>query len=178
MKIEAKTTSKTSSHASLKRNQRNGFGSKGNNLQSTNGSSDIYEKFTDLIIEKLEPGVVPWKQPWHEMGLPANYLTRKPYKGINLWLLLSCKHQYPYYLTFKQANSLGGKIKKGAKALPTCYWNFALRDKKTGKVIPNDQVAEYDLKLVSRSMFLKEFKVFFFTRPLNYYCHERPFFIR
>ncbi|WP_057938038.1 ArdC-like ssDNA-binding domain-containing protein [Algoriphagus resistens] len=62
------------------------------------GSSDIYQKFTNLIIEKLEQGVIPWKQTWHEMGLPSNYLTRKPYKGINLWLLLSCGHQYPYYL--------------------------------------------------------------------------------
>ena len=133
---------------------------RGSNFQVTGSQSDIYEKFTNLIIEKLEQGIIPWKQPWHEMGLPANYLTKKPYKGINLWLLLSCDHQYPYYLTFKQANSLGGKIKKGAKALPICYWNFAFRDKKTGKVIPSDKVAEYDLKHVSRSGFLKEFKVF------------------
>ncbi|TXE13697.1 ArdC family protein [Algoriphagus aquimarinus] len=67
------------------------------------------------------------------MGLPAIYPTKKPYKGINLWLLLSCRHQYPYYLTFKQANSLGGRIKKGVKSIPICYWNFAFRDKKMGK---------------------------------------------
>ncbi|WP_339880137.1 zincin-like metallopeptidase domain-containing protein [uncultured Algoriphagus sp.] len=155
-----KTQAKTSSRTSGKRRGQNAVGSKCNNLQKAIGSSDIYQKFTDLIIEKLEEGVIPWKQPWHEMGLPANYLTKKPYKGINLWLLLSCNHQYPYYLTFKQANSLGGKIMKGAKALPVCYWNFAFRDKKTGKVIPQDRVAEYDLNLVSRSGFLKEFKVF------------------
>ncbi|MEB2787227.1 ArdC-like ssDNA-binding domain-containing protein [Algoriphagus persicinus] len=160
MKTEAKTSSKTSSQTSAKRSRQNAFRSERSNSQRTNVSSDIYEKFTDLIIEKLEQGVIPWKQPWHEMGLPANYLTKKPYKGINFWLLLSCDHQYPYYLTFKQANSLGGKIKKGAKALPICYWNFAFRDKKTGKVIPQDRIAEYDLKLVSRSGFLKEFKVF------------------
>ncbi|WP_339869744.1 zincin-like metallopeptidase domain-containing protein [uncultured Algoriphagus sp.] len=133
---------------------------RGSDFQLTGSQSDIYQKFTDLIIEKLEQGIIPWKQPWHEMGLPANYLTKKPYKGINLWLLLSCGHQYPYYLTFKQANGLGGKVKKGAKALPVCYWNFAFRDKKTGKVIPEDRIGEYDLKLVSKSVFLKEFKVF------------------
>ena len=55
---------------------------------------------------------------------------------------------------------MGGKIKKGAKALPVCYWNFAFRDKKTGKVIPEDRIAEYDLNLVARSGFLKEFMVF------------------
>jgi len=36
---------------------------------------DIYRKFNDLIIEKLEQGVIPWKQPWHKMGMPADYLT-------------------------------------------------------------------------------------------------------
>ena len=113
MKTEAKTSSRTSG----KRRVQNAFGSKCNNLQKANGSSDIYHKSTDLIIEKLEEGIIPWKQIWHEMGFQANYLTKKPYKGINLWLLLSCNHQYPNYLTFKQANSLGGKIMKGAKAL-------------------------------------------------------------
>ncbi|MCE7056283.1 ssDNA-binding domain-containing protein [Algoriphagus sp. AGSA1] len=156
-----KTQVKTSAKTSTKRKGGNDFASnKGCTTQPAKGSSDIYRKFTDLIIEKLEQGVIPWRQPWHEMGMPANYLTKKPYRGINLWLLLSCGHQYPYYLTFKQANGLGGKIKKGAKALPICYWNFAFRDKKTGKVIPEDRIGEYDLKLVSKSGFLKEFKVF------------------
>ncbi|WP_425637908.1 ArdC-like ssDNA-binding domain-containing protein [Algoriphagus yeomjeoni] len=156
-----KTQTKKSAKTSTKRKGGNDLArNKWRSTQSPKGSPDIYQKFTDLIIEKLEQGVIPWKQPWHQMGMPSNYLTRKPYKGINLWLLLSCGHQYPYYLTFKQANSLGGKIKKGAKALPICYWNFAFRDKKTGKVIPEDRIGEYDLKLVSKSGFLKEFKVF------------------
>lgn len=129
------------------------------NLKS-GGVPDIYQKFTDLIIEKLEQGVIPWRKPWHEMGLPANYLTKKAYHGINLWVLLSYDHRYPYYLTFKQANSMGGKIVKGAKAIPICFWSFAFRDKKTGKVIPEDRIATYDLNLVTRSGFLREFKVF------------------
>jgi len=144
MKTQAKTTEKSRKKTSS------------SNLEKV----DIYQRFNDLIIDKLEQGVIPWKQPWHEMGLPSNYLTKKPYKGINLWLLVSFDHQYPYYLTFKQANLLGGKIRKGAKALPVCYWNFAFRDKKTGKVIPEDRIGEYDLKQVSRSGFLKEYKVF------------------
>ncbi|MEP1085220.1 zincin-like metallopeptidase domain-containing protein [Algoriphagus sp.] len=154
-----KTQTKSSATTPAKRKSRNDL-ARNKGTQTAKGLSDIYQKVTDLIIEKLEQGVIPWKQPWHEMGMPSNYLTKKPYKGINLWLLLSCGHQYPYYLTFKQANSMGGKIKKGAKALPICYWNFAFRDKKTGKVIPEDRIGEYDLKLVSKSGFLKEFKVF------------------
>jgi hypothetical protein len=51
-------------------------------------------------------------------------------------------------------------VKKDTKAIPICYWNFAFRDKKTGKVIPESQIGLYDLKLVTRSGFLKEYKVF------------------
>lgn len=120
----------------------------------------IYEKFTDLIIEKLEEGVIPWRQPWHELGLPANYLSKKPYKGINLWLLLSFQHEYPYYLTFKQVQELGGKVKRGSKALPICYWNFVFREKETGKLIPQNQLSNYNPEQVSKSGFLKEFRVF------------------
>ncbi|WP_051315849.1 ArdC family protein [Algoriphagus vanfongensis] len=120
----------------------------------------IYEKFTDLIIEKLEEGVIPWRQPWHELGLPSNYLSKKPYKGINLWLLLSFEHQYPFYLTFKQVQELGGKVKKGSKALPICYWNFVFRDKVTGNTIPQSQLKDYNPEQVSKSGFLKEYRVF------------------
>ena len=157
MKTQGK---RSTSETPERRKNREAYSNKAVNSRQAKESSDIYQKFTDLIIEKLEQCVIPWKQPWHEMGLPSNYLTKKPYKGINLWLLLSCGHQYPYYLTFKQANSLGGKIKKGAKALPICYWNFVFRDKMTGKTIPESKLDFYDLKQVGRSGILREFKGF------------------
>lgn len=75
-------------------------------------------------------------------------------------MLLSFGHEYPYYLTFKQAQALGGKIKKESKATPIYYGNFAFRDKQTGKMIPESQVGLYDLKQGSIAGFLKEFKVF------------------
>jgi len=119
------------------------------NLQTVVTPSDSYQKFTKLIIEELEQGIIPWKQPWGEMGLPTNHLSKKPYKGINLWIFISFAHQYPFYLTFNQWNELDGKIQKGAEAIPICYWNFAFRDKKTGKLIPESQVGLYDLKHVT-----------------------------
>ena len=30
---------------------------------------DIYEMVTNLIIERLEAGVVPWQMPWKSPGL-------------------------------------------------------------------------------------------------------------
>lgn len=121
---------------------------------------DVYERFTNLIIEKLEQGVVPWHQPWNVKGMPSNYLTKRPYHGINLWILLAFGHEWPYYLTFKQAESLGGKVKKGAKAIPVCYWNFVYKHKETGKTIPAELVRDYPIDQLDKKCFLKEYGIF------------------
>ena len=32
--------------------------------------------------------------------------------------------RYPYWVTFKQAQKLGGHVKKGEKATPIVYWHW------------------------------------------------------
>ncbi|WP_243153504.1 ArdC family protein [Senegalia massiliensis] len=69
---------------------------------------NVYDYVTERIIKQLEEGTIPWQKPW-KGGLPINYISRKPYRGINLTLL-------PYsgeYLTFKQAKKLGATLKEG-----------------------------------------------------------------
>lgn len=57
------------------------------------GSSSVYEIITSKIIEKLNSGVVPWHKPWNHYDTEGNlilhmsYTTKKPYKGINQFLL-------------------------------------------------------------------------------------------
>lgn len=47
-----------------------------------NTSFDIYEMVTNLIIERLEKGVVPWQMPWKaEAGFPQNMVYKKAYHG-------------------------------------------------------------------------------------------------
>jgi antirestriction protein ArdC len=121
---------------------------------------DVYETFNRLILERLEQGIIPWHQPWSVKGMPANYLTKKPYRGINLLILLSLQHETSYYLTFKQAESLGGRIKKGAKAIPVCYWNFVYRHNETGRTIPAELVRDYPIDALTKTCFLKEYKIF------------------
>lgn len=136
-------------------------GQPASNLKArTPNSKDLYQKYTDLIIDRLEQGFVPWRQPWTELGLPSNYLTKKPYRGINLWILLSYNHQIPYYLTFRQVQGIGGKIKKGAKAIPICFWNFVYRDDETGAIIPKEHITSYPKERLNRRGYLKEYKVF------------------
>lgn len=77
---------------------------------------DVYSIVTDRIIDLLGKGVVPWHQPWKGGdGAPANLVSKKPYRGVNVFLLNSVAYLSPYWLTFKQARSLGGNIRKGEK---------------------------------------------------------------
>jgi antirestriction protein ArdC len=77
---------------------------------------DPYQTVTDIIIEHLERGTVPWRCPWQrEVGMPRNFNTGKPYNGINV-LLLGLRHRpSPYWLTFRQALERGGNVRKGER---------------------------------------------------------------
>jgi antirestriction protein ArdC len=74
---------------------------------------NVYEIITNKIINLLEQDIVPWRRPWSAGGLPRNLVTKKTYRGINLFLLSATKYASPYWLTFKQANQLGGSVRKG-----------------------------------------------------------------
>ncbi|SEI03580.1 protein of unknown function [Halobacillus karajensis] len=69
-------------------------------------SKKIYEMITNQIIEKLEQGVIPWRKPWVN-GIPVNWKTQKPYRGINTMLLDGGE-----YATFKQIKEAGGSQKR------------------------------------------------------------------
>jgi antirestriction protein ArdC len=125
----------------------------------TSSHKDVYQIITDLIIEKLESGTIPWKQPWSDYGPACNYLSKKPYRGINQ-LILAGLHSKPFYLTFQQAVSLGGRIRKGAKSIPVTYWNFVYRHKETGKKLSEAEVKSTPIDLLVKTAFLKYYRVF------------------
>ncbi len=82
-----------------------------------------YERITERIISLLEQGTVPWHKPWQvKTGLPRNFVTQKPYRGINVFLLTAMSYESPFWLTCRQANQLGGQVRKGEKACPVVFW--------------------------------------------------------
>jgi antirestriction protein ArdC len=87
-------------------------------------SVDIYETVTNKIIALLEAGTIPWKKPWTGRGVPKNFLTRKPYRGINILLLNSLGYSQNYFLTFDQVKALGGSVKKDEKAEMVVFWKW------------------------------------------------------
>ena len=95
---------------------------------------DVYQIVTDRVIEALEAGVVPWRKPWSG-GTPSNLVSRKAYRGINAFLLSLSRFSSPYWLSYKQAQSLGGCVRKGEKGTPVVFWNWVEKtNEASGKV--------------------------------------------
>ncbi len=125
----------------------------------TSSHIDVYQLVTDMIIEKLEQGIIPWRKPWNDYGPATNYLSKKPYQGINQ-LILNGLHIKHFYLTFRQAHALGGRIKKGAKSIPVVYWNFMYHHAETKRKIAHDDIANYPADKIVKTAFLKYYRVF------------------
>lgn len=99
---------------------------------------DCYQMVTDRIIEELEKGNIPWQKGWSGTAEGAyNYVSRKPYSLLNQLML---KHD-DAYLSFKQVEAKGGKVKKGAKAEAVVFWKMLpveeeVDGEKKRKIIP------------------------------------------
>ncbi len=90
---------------------------------------DTYQQVTDYVIQELEKGVVPWRQPWGEgieIAGPQNLVSKRAYQGWNFFYLRLIVRAYkfstPFFLTFKQAMAQGGSIKKGSHGFPVVCW--------------------------------------------------------
>ena len=83
---------------------------------------DIYAIVTEKIINLLEQGIVPWRRPWTSTGLPRNLVSKRPYNGINYFLLSASKYVSPFWLTYRQATELGGHVRKGEESTIVIFW--------------------------------------------------------
>ena len=89
---------------------------------TTTTKADVYARVTDRIIEALEQGTRPWMKPWSaenaegRIERPIRH-TGTPYRGVNVLLLwgdaIDKGFQSPQWMTYKQAQELGGQVRKG-----------------------------------------------------------------
>lgn len=91
-------------------------------------TSELYKNVTATILLALGTGTPPWVKPWSTVAEihPCNALSRRPYKGIN-FLLLSLVAELkgyatPRFLTYRQAQQVGGYVRKGETATPVIYF--------------------------------------------------------
>ena len=99
---------------------------------------DVYDKVTQRVLDGLKKKGMAWFRPWEGSGglSPINRVTGRPYKGMNVLMLFAEMEDKGYdhneWLTYKQADSLGGQVRKGEKSTMVIFWNISLRgdDKK------------------------------------------------
>lgn len=98
-----------------------------------------YDVVTDRLIDVLEKGTVPWRQPWlADVDHPRN-LDGRLYRGVNVWLLLAQRYGSPYWLTFNQVKQRGGYVRRGERATPVVFWKqlqVADQDREDIRTIP------------------------------------------
>jgi antirestriction protein ArdC len=110
----------------------------------------VYEIITETIIQKLQQGVIPWRKPWSGGGLPKNFVSQKTYRGINLILLNNSEFSSPFWLTFNQADEIGGRIRKGQKSTIVVFWKW----------LNITDVNEEDKSIDKQIPFLRYYRVF------------------
>ncbi|MCX5871084.1 MAG: zincin-like metallopeptidase domain-containing protein [Deltaproteobacteria bacterium] len=99
-------------------------------MTKNNEKKSVYEEITERIINSLEAGVIPWTRPWEtaRYGEQRNAVTDRSYRGVNIMLLNLVANMKGFvdtrWMTFRNAEKLGGHVKKGEKGTGIVFWQF------------------------------------------------------
>ena len=125
--------------------------------------ANLYDEITSRIIAELEAGRLPWVQPWGSSGvaaplsMPRNAATGRSYSGINVLILWGAVVARGFsgqsWLTFRQALSLGGNVRKGERGTTVVYADRFVPDDERRRSREVDDEAQ-------AIPFLKRFTVF------------------
>ena len=141
------------------------------------GKEDVYSRVTNRIIDDLEKGELTWVQPW-QAGHVAGPVSRPlrsvgiPYRGVNVLMLWAAAMEKnfscPIWLTFKQAQEMGGHVRKGEKGSLVVYAS-TFKKKEEGE---NGEEVEAEIP------FMKGYTVFNVEQieklPAHYYAKTEP----
>lgn len=98
---------------------------------------DIYTRVTNRIIADLERGNLTWTAPWHAEHLASRIQkpvrhNSEPYQGINIILLWAASAERGFasnrWMTYRQAQALGGQVRKGEKGETVVYADTLVRE--------------------------------------------------
>ena len=103
----------------------------------------LYDTITRQIVDQLEGGTLPWHRPWSVNPNGAGRPVREngiPYRGINILILwsaaLDAGYVSPYWMTYRQAASIGAQVRRGERARQIVFAKTVqrrVRDAATGE---------------------------------------------
>ena len=138
----------------------------------------FYEEPIKNLLEAMDHGVCPWNNPCLTLQI-ANAKTRLSYRGFNQFNLAAntmlAGYRSPYWMTFKQANEFGGRIKTGARSTMIVYRkvfdsaknpkeNAAARDERSTPNPPG--LREHPINITPEKT--RQFTQLFYFRAFNY----------
>ena len=92
---------------------------------------DVQAEITNTIVAAIETGrdngtfQMPWQAVASE-GLPVNFVTEKPYHGVNVLLLslTALQHKWPnQWASFQQWKERGASVRKGEHGTPIVFYS-------------------------------------------------------
>src|SRR5271170_6449031 len=92
----------------------------------------VPEIITQNVLKQLEQGVAPWRKPWSS-SIPRNLVSKKSYRGLNVFLLATQGYGSPYWVTFNQAKRLGAYVRQRENGTLVSFWKFNEYARKNGK---------------------------------------------
>ena len=98
--------------------------------QSNPSRANVYARITDEIIAAIEKGAGEYRAPWHHDGSavfrPANVISGKPYRGVNVLALWAASETRGYstgqWGTYRQFTERGAQVRKGERASLVVFW--------------------------------------------------------
>jgi antirestriction protein ArdC len=131
--------------------------------RASESRANLYDEITDKIIAELEAGRAPWVQPWGTaaakaaLAMPKNASTNRQYSGVNVLILWGAVIEHGFtgqnWLTFRQALSLGGHVRKGERGTTVVYADRFIPDDEKKRAAESGEDAQ-------AIPFLKRFTVF------------------
>lgn len=95
---------------------------------------DNYQHITDTLIDLLEQvDPADWTRPWAGGApRPTNAHTQNAYNGANVMMLWLAAQVGGYasneWVTYRQAQKMGGHVKKGESGTPICFFRIVTRE--------------------------------------------------
>jgi antirestriction protein ArdC len=99
------------------------------NARTQSHRQSLYAEVTSRVIAELEEGRLPWVQPWDSAAcgctMPHNAGSGRIYSGINVLILWAAvvdgRYRTQRWLTYRQAQAVGGNVRRGEKGTIVCY---------------------------------------------------------
>ena len=86
-------------------------------------TSELQNKVTQNVIAQMQEHGTNWLKSWvGDSRLPINCESKKPYSGINLFILLGEEMTSHEWGTYKAWSRVGKQIRKGEKATTIVFF--------------------------------------------------------